>query len=141
MLDFIKPNPIVILQENHLCYPTVFALVMDVLPIQGSSVPCEWVFLSAKETLTDHWSCVVPELMEGLQLLKYLVQHGCSISFMAKSSWDNKVAALETLMNIDSNAPENLKAYQRGKESQSPPLQASSSKEHSWTMSLWKPNG
>ena len=101
-----------ILQENHLHYPTVFALAMDILPIQDSSVPCEQVFLSAKETLNDHQSCVVPELMEGLQLLKYSVKHGCSINFTAETLWDDKVVALETLMNIDSNAPENLKAYQ-----------------------------
>ena len=78
---------IVTLQENHLRYPMIFALAMDILPIQGSSVPCEWVFSSTKETLTDHQSRVQPELREGLQMLKYSVKQGCSINFTAGSSW------------------------------------------------------
>ena len=90
-----------ILQENHLHYPTVFALAMDILPIQDSSVPCEQVFLSTKKTLTDCWSCILPELMEGLQLFKYSVKHGCSTSFMAESSWNDEVAALEKLLKCD----------------------------------------
>ena len=39
-------------QENQTCYPTLFRLAMDILPIQGSAVPCERVFSSAKETMT-----------------------------------------------------------------------------------------
>lgn len=84
---------------------------MDILPIQGSSIPCEWVFSSAKETLTNCWGHILPELMEGLQLLKYLAKHGHGISFMAKS-WNDEVAVLEKLMSIDSDAPDNLEAYQ-----------------------------
>ena len=85
---------------------------MDILPIQGSSVPCEQVFSSAKETLMDHWSHILPELMEGLQLLKYSVKHGCSLNFTAGNSWDDKRAAMEKLMEIDGDAPEDLKAFQ-----------------------------
>ena len=99
-------------KENRLCYPTIFALAMDILPIQGSSVPCERVFSSAKETMTDHRNHVAPELMEGLQLLKYTVKHGRSINFTAGSSWEDERAAIERLMQIDGDAPENLKAYQ-----------------------------
>ncbi len=32
-------------QENCAHYPTMFLMAMAILPIQGSSVPCEWVFL------------------------------------------------------------------------------------------------
>ena len=85
---------------------------MDVLPIQGSSVPCERVFSSAKETLTDRRSRILPELMEGLQLLKYSVKHGRSLNFTAGNSWDDERAAMEKLMEIDGDAPEDLKAFQ-----------------------------
>ena len=50
--------------------------------------------------------------MEGLQLLKYTVKHGCSINFSAGSSWEEERAAIEMLMQIDSEVPKNLKAYQ-----------------------------
>ena len=99
------------LQENHLHYPTIFALVMDILPIQGSSVPCKRVFSSAKETMTDRCSHIQPELMEGLQLLKYLVKHGHSLSFTAGCSWREEEEELKRLMVIDGDAPENLKAF------------------------------
>ena len=103
---------IVTLQENRLRYPTIFALAMDILPIQGSSVPCERVFSSAKETLTDRRSCVQPELMEGLQMLKYLVKQGHSINFTAGSSWKDDEVVMERLMGVDLDVPESLKTYQ-----------------------------
>ena len=84
---------------------------MDILPIQGSSVPCEQVFLSAKETMTDCRNHISPELVEGLQLLKYTVKHEYSINFQAGSSWEEERVAIEMLMQIDSEVPENLKAY------------------------------
>lgn len=103
---------IVTLQENCLRYPTIFALAMDILPIQGSSVPCERVFSSAKETLTDRRSRVQPELMEGLQMLKYSVKQGRSINFTAGSSWKDDEVVMERLMGVDLDVPESLKAYQ-----------------------------
>ncbi|KZT18614.1 hypothetical protein NEOLEDRAFT_1021773, partial [Neolentinus lepideus HHB14362 ss-1] len=51
-------------------YPTIFKLAMDILPIQGSAVPCERVFSSGKETVTDRRNRLSPELMEALQMLK-----------------------------------------------------------------------
>ena len=100
------------LKENRLCYPTIFALAMDILPIQGSLVPCKWVFSSAKETMTDCRNHISPELIEDLQLLKYTVKHGHSINFSAGSSWEEERVAIEMLMQIDSKVPKNLKAYQ-----------------------------
>ena len=100
------------LKENCLCYPTIFALAMDILPIQGSLVPCKRVFSSAKETMTDHRNHISPELIEDLQLLKYTVKHGHSINFSAGNSWEEERAAIEMLMQIDSKVPKNLKAYQ-----------------------------
>lgn len=44
---------------------------MDYLPIQATSVPCEHVFSSAKETDTAKRNRTNPMLMEALQLLKF----------------------------------------------------------------------
>ena len=62
--------------------------------------------------MTDHQSCVQPELMEGLQMLKYSVKQGRSINFTAGSSWQDDEVEMERLMRIDADAPESLKAYQ-----------------------------
>ena len=101
-----------ILQESILYYPTIFTLAMDVLPIQGSLVPCEQVFSSNKETLTDDLSHILSELMEDHQFLKYSVKHRHSLIFTAGNSWDDERAAMEKLMEIDGDAPEDLKAFQ-----------------------------
>lgn len=59
-------------QANRTEFPTLFAIAMDYLPIQGTSVPCERVFSSAKETDTAKRNKISPALMESLQLLKFL---------------------------------------------------------------------
>ena len=100
------------IQENRLRYPTIFTLAMDVLLIQGSSIPCERVFSSVKETMTDRRSRIQPELMEALQLLKYSIKHGHSINFTVGCSWQEEQEELERLMVMDGDAPENLKEFQ-----------------------------
>ena len=47
---------------------------MDYLPIQATSVPCERVFSSAKETDTAKRNRISPVLMEVLQLLKFYLK-------------------------------------------------------------------
>lgn len=44
---------------------------MDILPIQATSVPCERVFSSAKETTTPRRNRITPSMMGSLQLLKF----------------------------------------------------------------------
>jgi len=46
-------------------------IAMDYLPIQATSVPCERVFSSAKETDTNKRNRMSAMLMEALQLLKF----------------------------------------------------------------------
>jgi len=58
-------------QLNELMFPTIYAIAMDYLPIQASSVPSECVFSSSSETDTVRHNCINPVLMEALQMLKY----------------------------------------------------------------------
>ena len=44
---------------------------MDVLPAQASSVPCERVFSSSKETCALRRNSLSPRLLEALQVLKF----------------------------------------------------------------------
>ena len=71
---------------------------MDYLPIQASAVPCERVFSSAKETVTARRNRISSDLMEALQVLKYFIVRGRSISFTdgmdkeARSAWSEHAA-------------------------------------------------
>jgi hypothetical protein len=58
-------------QANRMEFPTLFSIAMDYLPIQATSVPCERVFSSAKDTDTVKRNRISPVLMEALQMLKY----------------------------------------------------------------------
>src|SRR5216684_8671785 len=59
------------IQINKAEFPTLFGITLDYLPIQASSVPCEQVFLSTKETNTLEHNHIHPVLMEALQTLKF----------------------------------------------------------------------
>jgi hypothetical protein len=52
-------------------FPMLFSIAMDYLPIQATSVSCEHVFSSAKDTDTAKQNRISPVLMEVLQMLKY----------------------------------------------------------------------
>jgi hypothetical protein len=52
-------------------FPTIFAIAMDYLAIQASSVPCERAFSSSAETDTVRRNRLSPVLMEALQMLKF----------------------------------------------------------------------
>src|SRR5216684_2852414 len=62
------------IQINKAEFPTLFGITLDYLPIQASSVPCEQVFLSTKETNTLKHNHIHPVLMEALQTLKFLLK-------------------------------------------------------------------
>src|SRR5258708_31095869 len=59
------------IQINKAEFPTLFGIALDYLPIQASSVPCEQVFSSTKETDTLKCNRIHPVLMEALQTLKF----------------------------------------------------------------------
>ena len=45
-------------------------IALDVLPVQASSVPCECLFSSCKQTATDRWAHLGADKFEQLQLMK-----------------------------------------------------------------------
>lgn len=65
---------------------------MDYLPIQATSVPCERVFSSAKETDTNKRNRMSPILMEALQLLKFSLKKE-RLNFI--KGWATSDAAME----------------------------------------------
>ena len=68
---------------------------MDILPIQASSVPCERVFSSSKETITARRNALSPHLVEALQLLKFSTKQDRGISFI------EGLEATEELMELE----------------------------------------
>jgi hAT family C-terminal dimerisation region len=54
---------------------------MDIIPIQASSVPCERVFSSSKETVSARRNALGSNLIEALQLLKFATKQGRELSF------------------------------------------------------------
>jgi hypothetical protein len=62
------------LQINATVFPTLYAMAMDYLPIQASSVPCERIFSSSAETDTKWRNHISPPLMEALQMQKFMIK-------------------------------------------------------------------
>ena len=50
---------------------TLYAIALDYLPIQASTVPCERVFSSSAEMDTKRRNRIHPVLMEALQMVKF----------------------------------------------------------------------
>jgi hypothetical protein len=68
---------------------------MDIIPIQASSIPCERVFSSGKETLSARRNAISSDLMEALQLLKFATKQGRALGFMEGLDRDEELATLE----------------------------------------------
>ena len=73
---------------------------MDILPIQASSVPCERVFSSSKETTTPRRNKLEPNLVEALQLLKYDRKHGSTLDFTTSIDRDEELYELEEIEKV-----------------------------------------
>ncbi|KIK14204.1 hypothetical protein PISMIDRAFT_78894, partial [Pisolithus microcarpus 441] len=58
-------------------FPMLYHMAMDYLAIQGSTIPCKWIFLSSAETDTKKWNRIKPALMEALQMLKFHQKKSC----------------------------------------------------------------
>jgi hypothetical protein len=77
---------------------------MDILPIQGSAVPCKCVFSSAKEIMTTRHNNLSPKLMEAIQLLKFSFRTGRSLDFTDWLKEDVEKQAMEATLEV-SNHP------------------------------------
>jgi hypothetical protein len=84
---------------------------MDILPIQGSAVPCERVFSSAKETMAARRSRISSELMRALQMLKFSVKQGRGLDFTNGLNWEDELNELEILTSAWSRVPEDVGAF------------------------------
>ena len=89
---------------------------MDILPIQGSAVPCEHVFSSSKETMSAWRNRISPELMEALQLLKFAAEKGrgfgnYSLNFTAGMDWADELSELELTAAAHAHVEEDLPSY------------------------------
>lgn len=84
---------------------------MDILPIQGSAVPCERVFSSGKETMSARRNRISPELMEALQMLKFAFKKGYCLDFTAGTGKDSELEALEREMNEEVFIPEDITGF------------------------------
>jgi hypothetical protein len=84
---------------------------MDVLPIQASAVPCERVFSSAKETMAPRRSCILPDLMEALQLLKFTLRNGRSLDFTSGLGYMDELCEMEQHVSEQSDVPEDVTSF------------------------------
>src|SRR5258707_7196918 len=92
------------LQSNRLTHPTIFAITMDYLPIQASSVPCKRVFSPSTVMDTKWRNHINPDLMEVLQVLKFQLKKE-RLDFMAGWSTEEKQMVDD---NLEENLPETL---------------------------------
>jgi hypothetical protein len=78
-------------QANKTEFPTLFSIAMDYLPVQATSVPCERVFSSSKDTDTAKHNRINSVLMEALQMLKHSLKKE-RLNFM--DGWRTSEAAM-----------------------------------------------
>jgi len=84
---------------------------MDVLPIPASTVPCERVFSSAKETMAPWQSHISPNLMEALQLLKFTLRNGRSLDFTSGLDYMDKLNEMEKGESRQNDIPEDIASF------------------------------
>jgi hypothetical protein len=58
------------IQDHAKEYPTLVRMALDILPIQASSVPCEHLFSSSKQVVTEHHSHMGSDCFKELLIMK-----------------------------------------------------------------------
>jgi len=82
---------------------------MDLLAIQGTSVPCERVFSASKETARARRNRLGPKIMEATQILKFQAKQ--ELNFTEGLKEGDEMAELE---GVEAAMPvEDLRAYLR----------------------------
>jgi hypothetical protein len=89
------------IQEHEHQYPHIFRLAMNIIPIQASSVLCERVFSSGKETMAPWRRCISYKLMEALQMLKYLIKKGRPLNFTQGMLWTDELTEFEFVVRTE----------------------------------------
>jgi hypothetical protein len=86
---------------------------MDIIPIQASSVACERVFSSGKQTMTPRRSRISALLMEALQILKFAIRKDTKDSSLkfTDMTWKEELMEFERLAR--SAPPGDAEAYGR----------------------------
>lgn len=74
-------------------------------------MPCERVFSSAKETMTDRRNNIHEDLMEMLQMLKFTLKSGRSIDFTKGTSREDVISYILSTMEEETAVPEDINAY------------------------------
>ena len=80
---------------------------MDLLAIQGTSVPCEHVFSASKETTRARRNCLGPKIMETTQILKFQAKQ--EVNFTEGLTEVEELAELEK--EEEAVPVEDLRAY------------------------------
>lgn len=82
---------------------------MDMLAIQGTSVPCERVFSASKETVRARRNRLGPKIMEATQILKFQANQDINFTEGLKEKDE-----LEELEKKEGGVPvEDMRAYLR----------------------------
>ncbi|KAK7021920.1 hypothetical protein VNI00_017149 [Paramarasmius palmivorus] len=85
-------------------YPTLFWVAIDVLPIQGTSVPCEWLLLSLQWTKTDLRTCLSNKLMEATQTLKNTIKKNGPLKFTHHLDLTEEAREIEDALEDEAKA-------------------------------------
>lgn len=73
---------------------------MDIIPIQASSVPCERVFSSGKQTMTPRRGRISAKLMESLQIMKFSIRKGRGLNFTDGMRWCDELKEFELAAHL-----------------------------------------
>ncbi|KAK1234003.1 hypothetical protein PQX77_002814 [Marasmius sp. AFHP31] len=99
------PNTLTFWQVKGARWSRIFALAMDILPVQGSSVPCKPLFSSAKLTKTNLRNRMSPHIMEQCLILKHGYKTEGPLDFTRHFNQDNMEAELIGLTEKDDESP------------------------------------
>ena len=86
---------------------------MDIIPIQASSVACEQVFSSGKQTMTPRRGRISAQLMEALQILKFAIRKEEPLK-LSDMTWKEELKEFERL--AWAAPPSDAEAYGRNLE-------------------------
>lgn len=68
-----------------MLFPTLAQIALDILPCQGSSVPCERLFSASKQTADLHQASLGAKWFEELQIMKFAWRK--KVSDLAACNW------------------------------------------------------